>query len=135
MELSKDYVQQLFSHLENNQGKNFFSQVSEDVDWTVMGTHPLAGHYTSKTDFLRHTFERLNGVLKEGVVLKVNEIHCAGNIATVEMRSLSTANNGKPFDNKYCWVTYFNEDLQVIKVRAYLDSALVAMVLAENEGN
>jgi hypothetical protein len=29
------------------------------VDWIVEGTHPLAGHYHSKAEFLVHTFEKL----------------------------------------------------------------------------
>lgn len=42
----------------------FFDNVADDVHWTVMGTHPLAGVYKSKEDFLKNTFERLDKVLK-----------------------------------------------------------------------
>jgi hypothetical protein len=34
--------------------------VVDDVDWTVMGTHPLAGHYHSKAAFVAGTFETLD---------------------------------------------------------------------------
>lgn len=37
-----------------------------------MGTHPLAGVYNSKADFLKHTFERLDKVLKGGVLIKID---------------------------------------------------------------
>jgi ketosteroid isomerase-like protein len=38
--------------LEDGFGAEFFKYVSDDVDWTVEGTHPLAGHYRSKVNFI-----------------------------------------------------------------------------------
>ena len=29
------------------------------MDWIVVGTHPLAGHYHSKAEFVAQTFEKL----------------------------------------------------------------------------
>jgi hypothetical protein len=61
-----------------------------------MGTHPLAGVYKSKEDFLKNTFERLDKVLKWGVIMKVDRTFVSGNIAVVEMTSISTTlENGK----------------------------------------
>jgi uncharacterized protein len=50
----------------------------------------------------------------------------------VELESLSTALNGKPFDNRYCWITRFSNGT-IVEVRAYLDSALVQRLIDENE--
>jgi ketosteroid isomerase-like protein len=97
-----------------------------------MGTHPLAGTYHTKADFLAHTFARLDKILKEGVVLRVTDILVDGDSAAVEMESLSTALNGKPFDNRYCWIVHFS-DGTIVEVRAYLDSSLVQRLIDENE--
>jgi ketosteroid isomerase-like protein len=35
------------------------------------------------------------------------------------------------FDNRYCWVVYFRGGL-IVRVRAYLDSAMVARLFVEN---
>jgi ketosteroid isomerase-like protein len=35
------------------------------------------------------------------------------------------------FDNRYCWVVAFQNGL-IVRVRAYLDSALVARLFEEN---
>lgn len=134
MELTKDYVRNLFKYLETHESDKFFAEVSDNVDWTVMGTHPLAGQYYSKEAFLNATFRRLNKVLQNGVILKVNHVFLDGNIAIVEMTSLSMANNGKPFDNRYCWVVTLDENLKIVNVRAYLDSFLVNQVIKENDG-
>jgi hypothetical protein len=51
--------------------------------------------------------------------------------AVVELHSLATAKNGMRFDNRYCWVVYFRDGV-IVRVRAYLDSAMVARLFEEN---
>ena len=125
------YVQEIFRSLVSGDGKEFFDHVAEDVDWIVEGTHPLAGHYRSKSDFLAHTFEKLNKVLPQGAQLGVEHTLVSGDWAVVELRSDATAKNGLRFDNRYCWVCRFLNGT-IVEVRAYLDSALVARLFAEN---
>jgi ketosteroid isomerase-like protein len=132
MTVHASYVRSLFANLEHGKSDAFFEHVADDVNWTVMGTHPLAGNYHTKADFLAHTFARLDKILKEGVVLRITNILVDGDSAAVEMESLSTALNGKPFDNRYCWIVHFS-DGTIVEVRAYLDSALVQRLIDENE--
>lgn len=132
MTVDKDTVREWLAHLEQGDADGFFGHVADDVHWTVMGTHPLAGVYTDKRTFLASTFGRLDKVLKEGVRLRVRQLFMDGDHAIAELEALSTALNGKPFDNTYCWVMRLEDDM-IREVRAYLDSALVARTLAENE--
>ncbi|MEI6623226.1 MAG: nuclear transport factor 2 family protein [Actinomycetes bacterium] len=133
MALEKEYVRTLFANLAQGRQAEFFAYVADDVDWTVMGTHPLAGHYTSREDFVTATFGRLNPRLKEGVVLVVRNVLVDGDQAVVELDALSTQNNGRPFANQYCWVCRFDGD-QIVEVRAFLDSALVRETIEGNDG-
>jgi ketosteroid isomerase-like protein len=55
----------------------------------------------------------------------------SGDAAAVELRSLAIAKNGFRFDNRYCWIVYFENDV-IVRVRAYLDSAMVARLFEEN---
>jgi uncharacterized protein len=126
-----DRVREIFKSLENGDGGEFFAHVADDVDWTVEGTHPLAGHYHSKADFLAHTFTKLNKVLLKGTQLHLENVLTSGDWAIVELHSLATAINGLRFDNRYCWLCRFREG-KIVEVRAYLDSALVARLFAEN---
>ena len=41
--MTLEKVENLFKYLEKGNNDNFFKQVADDVSWTVMGTHPLAG--------------------------------------------------------------------------------------------
>jgi ketosteroid isomerase-like protein len=53
MAVTQDFVLEIFKGLEHGDGAAFFDHVADDVDWTVMGTHPLAGHYLDKKSFTR----------------------------------------------------------------------------------
>jgi hypothetical protein len=131
MAITADRVREIFKGLEKGDGAAFFEHVAEDVDWTVMGTHPLAGHYLSKKAFLAGTFAKVNQVLPQGVQLQMEHLIVKDDQAVVELRSLATAKNGMRFDNRYCWVVYFRDGV-IVRVRAYPDSALVARLFAEN---
>jgi ketosteroid isomerase-like protein len=101
------------------------------VDWIVEGTHPLAGHYLNKKAFIEGTFAKLSQVLPNGAQLHVEDLLVKDNEAVVELHSLATAKNGLRFDNRYCWVVYFRDGV-IVRVRAYLDSAMVARLFEEN---
>jgi ketosteroid isomerase-like protein len=131
-QLTVEQVRSLFSCLERGDSDSFFSHVADTVHWTVMGTHPLAGTYHDKKTFIQSTFHRLNRVLRDGVRLRVTHVLVSRDTAAVELEALSTAVNGRPFANKYCWICRFSGDV-IVEVRAYLDSALVRQVLEENE--
>ncbi len=132
MAVTHNQVETLFDHLRTGHSERFFAKVAPDVRWLVMGTHPLAGEYLSKEDFLAHTFHRLNKLLRNGVILNVQNIIVQGDMAAVEMVSTSIANNGMNFNNQYCWIVRFKND-KIVEVRAYLDSALVQKLIDENE--
>jgi len=129
--ITEDYVRTIFKGLENGDGASFFKHVADNVDWTVMGTHPLAGRYTSKADFTAGTFTKLGKVLPNGAQLVVEHVIVNDDQAVVELHSMATATNGMRFDNRYCWVVHF-EGKVIDCVRAYLDSAMVARLFEEN---
>src|SRR5271156_5180977 len=131
MAITLDSVREIFKGLENGAGAAFFERVADDVDWTVMGTHPLAGRYRSKKDFIAGTFAKLGQVLPQGAQLHVEHLIVKDDQAVVELHSLATAKNGMRFDNRYCWVVWFKYG-SIVGVRAYLDSALVAGLFEEN---
>ncbi len=130
--VTEEDVRALFAHLESGNSDAFFQHVADDVDWTVMGTHPLAGTYHTRQEFIAHTFKRLNTVLKDGVLLRVTHILVSGTTAAVELEAQSTALNGAPFRNRYCWICRFDHG-RIVEVRAYFDSALVQKLLDDNE--
>jgi ketosteroid isomerase-like protein len=131
MAVTADRVRRVFRGLETGEGAAFFEYVADDVDWIVMGTHPLAGHYHSKKAFIEGTFAKLAQVLPQGAQLHVENVIVENDQAVVELQSRATAKNGMRFDNRYCWIVYFHNGV-IVRVRAYLDSAMVTRLFEEN---
>jgi uncharacterized protein len=104
MKIDEQTVRSIFAGLERGDGDAFFEHVADNVDWIVMGTHPLAGHYLSKRAFQEGTFSKLGKVLPDGAKLRVTNLIVAGGTAVVELVSDAIARNGMRFDNHYCWV-------------------------------
>jgi uncharacterized protein len=134
MAMTESDVRAIFKGLESGNGSEFFKHVDDQVDWTVEGTHPLAGRYRSKADFVAGTFDKLAKVLPNGAQLVVEHLLVKGDQAVVELHSLATAKNGLRFDNRYCWVVHF-KNRRIDRVRAYLDSAMVARLFEQNPIN
>jgi uncharacterized protein len=60
MAVTAEFVRSVFKGLETGDVGYFFKHVVDDVDWTVMGAHPLAVYYRSKAAFLAGTFAKLD---------------------------------------------------------------------------
>jgi ketosteroid isomerase-like protein len=67
--ITSDRVRKVFKGLESGDGAAFFEHVADDVDWIVMGTHPLAGHSLSDKAFIDNMFFRLSPMLPQGAQL------------------------------------------------------------------
>jgi ketosteroid isomerase-like protein len=100
-------VRKIFKGLEQGDGASFFEHVDDKVDWIVEGTHPLAGHYKSKSDFVAGTFAKLAKVLPNGAQLVVEHLIVKDDQAVVELHSLATAKNGLKFDNRLLGLPLF----------------------------
>lgn len=119
----------------NGSSALFYAHVVEDVSWRVMGTHPLAGHYSSKTLFYNSTSVRLGKIERPGGTTALVRVvgGCDEEWSAQELLGNVTMVNGMPFVNQYSWSTRWNSLGQIVEVRAYVDSALVARVITENE--
>jgi uncharacterized protein len=86
----------LFSNLQRPATQpRHWARVADDVDWTVEGSHALAGRYRGKKDFIAATFDRLDGVLQGGVHLEVQHLYVDGDTTVAELLSTSTNLAGK----------------------------------------
>lgn len=125
MAITSETVRAIFAKLSGETPGDFFRHVADHVNWTVLGTHPLAGHYPSKRDFQEATFVRLGKLFDGSLKLFTRQVLVDGDQAAVELCVRATTKHGLPFNNDYCWICRFRDE-QIVEVRAYLDSALVA---------
>lgn len=126
--ITKQWIIDIFSHLESGEPQDFFEHVVDNVTWEVTGSHPLAGIYNSKQAFIAGTIAKLNSVLEAPLSLKLVSCITDGHFAAVELAANSITKKGASFNNRYCWVCEF-ENNKIVRVRAYLDSALIVNTL------
>ena len=128
MPIREDQVRNIFAALASGQPEKFFEHVADNVNWLVLGTHPLAGEYKSKREFREATFAKLTPLFPNGLRLYTREVLVAGDRAAVELYANATAKSGLRFNNEYCWICRFAAG-RIVDVRAYLDSALVQKLI------
>ena len=93
---TRDEIRDIFKNMETGNYSKTFERVSPDVDWTVMGTHPLAGRYTSLKDFQQGTLARLSNIMKDGIKLELRNVLGGGDQewATIELIANAECKNG-----------------------------------------
>lgn len=128
MAITSEMVRAIFAKLSSEAPEAFFQYVADDVHWTVLGTHPLADLYTSKHEFQEATFARLGKLFDSRLKLFTRQVLVDEDRAAVELFIRATTKRGVQFNNDYCWICQFQGE-QIVEVRAYLDSALVAKAI------
>ncbi|MEX0810180.1 MAG: nuclear transport factor 2 family protein [Dongiaceae bacterium] len=136
MAITRDYVESLFRNLETGNRQAFFDKMADDVEVSIMGNHTLAATYRGKEEFLTKAHGRINRIRNPNVPLKISVRHVlvSGDHGIVEMHSISTALNGKPIENTYCWICRFEGD-KIREVRSYTDTASMEKAILENEAD
>jgi uncharacterized protein len=125
-ENNKKLVEERFARWARGEG-NFFELLADDVRWTVVGTHPIAGTFTSRDEFLRRAVnplsDRLDGLIKPTVQNLVAE----GDMVVAHWTGEARTKDGRPYNNTYMWVMRF-EDSRVKEATAMFDTELLTSV-------
>ncbi|MER5889583.1 hypothetical protein ABT160_37650 [Streptomyces sp. NPDC001941] len=102
----------------------FFSDfVSDSVKWTMVGRHPLAGHYQNKREFLDGTLEQVRA-RSGGLSFDLKAMYGTAEQTIVIMQGVASANDGNAYDPFYVWLCRFDED-KIVEVQAYVDTHVV----------
>lgn len=129
----------LFANLSTRENQaNFWAQVTDKVDWWIVGSTPMSRTYSSKKDFLDATIEVLNGKVLDGPLL-LRTVNVVGGgkeseWAAVELEAIDAkCRNGKEYNMRYCWNVRFGKDDKIEQVRAFLDTDLLERAIKENQ--
>ncbi|GAW18893.1 hypothetical protein ANO14919_083760 [Xylariales sp. No.14919] len=115
----------IFQRLQDGDAKTLYdSYVTDDVHWTVMGTHALSGVYETKQAFLSQPTLRIS-VMIVPIKLNITKIIRGGaeDWAVVKMVADARLKNGKPYNNVYSWSTRW-KDGKIVEVHAYSDGLI-----------
>ncbi|MGE0544458.1 MAG: nuclear transport factor 2 family protein [Dehalococcoidia bacterium] len=100
---------------------NFYSLLADDATWTITGSSPVAGTYTSRQEFLDRAIQPIFERLSEPIRPDVKDLIAEGDLVVALWEGRATALDGVPYDNTYCWVMRV-VDGKVTTATAFFDS-------------
>ena len=125
---AKEFVARLFDRWEHGDMQAFFNALADDIRWTVSGSTPISGTYTSKAEYVekvyRPLFDRLTGPTR----CRVRQIIAEADTVVVQWHGESPTRSGQPYVQEYCWVIRV-EDEMIKEVEGYFDTGAVAELL------
>jgi uncharacterized protein len=108
----------------------FVDVLSEDAEWTVIGSTGWSKTYRGKPQILSDLFAPLRRVLAPPRTSQALYMIAEGNMVAVQGQGKNTTRDGRRYDNTYCWIFAFR-DGQVTAVTEYADTELMRSVLGE----
>ncbi|KAL2000997.1 hypothetical protein VTN02DRAFT_2356 [Thermoascus thermophilus] len=109
-----------------------------DVDFTIVGHHPVSGHYHDFRHFYANAFWRIGTCIAETYPerfrIELLNIHggCEEEWSVQEVKFSGRANNGIDFELINVWVTRW-KDGRIVQARTYIDAQETTLILYQNE--
>lgn len=108
-----------------------FALLSDDVTWTNIGSTKFSGQYRGKQQLVERLLGPLFGQLKAGIRSRIERLVAEDDIVVAQTTGTAETLDGRPYNNTYCQVIRVR-DGQVIEVKEYFDTALVAEVFGND---
>jgi uncharacterized protein len=124
---NKRLIQQAFEQWSSGKG-NFFDLLTDDVQWTIMGSSPLSKTYIGKQQFINETVTPLTSRLATLIVPKIRKVYADGDDVIALWDGTATAKDNRPYRNTYCWIMTLKNG-RITHVVAFLDLVEYADVL------
>jgi ketosteroid isomerase-like protein len=133
--VDEQHVREHFALLADERRPAFFQRVSPTVDWTVLGSSGISGHYTSLVEVGKRISARLTSRMQGPIVLVVTDVMMGSDgRACVELAASATQKSGKLWKDQFIWLVHYNEERVIDNVREWVDGQLIDQVIEENEG-
>ena len=107
----------------------FVAALADDLTWTVTGTSPIAGVYTSKADYLAGVLGPLSARLAAVPTLRVKRMLVDGEWAALHLEGRGSGKRGENYDMDYCWMIRV-QDQQIREVVGFYDTTKVNALFA-----
>jgi len=117
---NKALVQASFDRWRNASGGPF-ELLAADVEWTIVGSSPLARTYRSKQEFIDSVIAPFNARMSTPLVPSVRGVYADGDMVVVLFDAEATVRDGKPYRNTYTWYMQM-KDAKVVKAIAFFDN-------------
>ena len=117
---NKALVQASFERWRNASGGPF-ELLAADVEWTIVGSSPLARTYRSKQEFIDTVINPFNARMSTPLVPTVRGIFADDDMVIILFDAEATVRDGKPYRNTYTWYMQM-KDAKIVKAIAFFDN-------------
>lgn len=108
----------------------FGELLAEDFTWVITGHGAWSGRYEGRQAVRERLMQPLFAQFAGTYTNRAHRIVADGDIVVVECRGSVATTRGERYDNEYCYVCRFGADGLLHELVEYLDTELVAKVLA-----
>ena len=121
---NKQLVHDTFAALNAGDSDKFFSNLSDDVRWTITRTTKYSNTYTGKADIVERLFTPLTAQLDGFITNTILNTIVEDSYVVLQTQGKSQTKTGKPYSHTYCLVIQL-QDSKFQKITEYLDTELV----------
>lgn len=121
---NKQLMQNIFAEMANGNLDPFVDAMAEDMEWTWMGTEHWTRTFKGKDSVVNELLAAVKSTLNEPFEVIVHNFIAEDDYVVIEHSGKNTTPDGRPYNNKYCWVCRFSEG-KLRELREYMDTELV----------
>jgi len=125
---NKQLMQNLFAELGKGNSRPFVESMADEFSWTVTGTTKWSRTFAGKQAVLTELFGALRTKLNVPITTIAHRFIADEDYVAVEARGKNTTTDGKPYNNRYCFVFRLSGG-KLQEVTEYLDTELVTSAL------
>ena len=129
---NKHTIERMYATMETGNRNVFGESVSPNYSWRLAGhsswSRLFEGQEAVRRDLLRPLFARFANTYTAKLTSVIGE----GDLVVAEVRGDVTTIDGQRYDNEYCFIFRFEDDL-IVEIIEYCDLDLIERVLGSYE--
>ncbi|KAM3075974.1 hypothetical protein ACMFMG_006513 [Clarireedia jacksonii] len=133
--LTLDHIHSIMDPIEQWDWSKFIGAIDENVRWWIGADehdpNTPTGIYNLQ-EWTEKVRNRLMPRLDGGLAMKSNTLDIIGQKAIIEATGTAIQKNGRPYNNRFCWIFIFNDAGKIVEIREYLNTALAKEVFTTN---
>lgn len=129
---NKQLMQNIFAEMSEGNLDPFIDAMAEDMEWTWMGTGQWSHTFEGKESVVNELLAAVKSTLTEPFEVVVHRFIAEGDFVVIEHSGKNTTPDGRPYNNKYCWVCRFSEG-KLRELREYMDTELVTKTFGTDD--
>ncbi|PQE31935.1 hypothetical protein CJF32_00001536 [Rutstroemia sp. NJR-2017a WRK4] len=133
--LTLDHIHAIMDPIDQGDWSKLYEAIDENVRWWIgadeYNPDAATGVYNLQ-EWTEKVRNRLLPRLDGGITMKSNTMDIIGQKVIIEASGTAKQKNGRPYNNRFCWIFIFNDAGKIVEIREYMNTALVQEVMTTN---